>query len=198
MVTYYYSISEDFNGNLREAQLYSEITTEPGITSNLSAVNTRGDIVEIIFDSVLSGSEQTTLVSLISSHVPSIVKSKEKFYVINPKHSSIKTSTWFIAGSFKYGGSNTIGTIDYFELSSYMDSGITSYDVRIINQLNGEILAQKTANTNTSSIYIDLGTISNVPTSSTTLELQVKKTGGNNNHRVELGELVIYYGNDVI
>ena len=54
-------------------------------------------------------------------------------------------------------------------------------------------IAGSTGLVNTSMQIIDLGTISNVPSSSSIFELQVKKNGGALSDKVYIEEIIIYY-----
>jgi 7-cyano-7-deazaguanine synthase in queuosine biosynthesis len=193
MTTYTYSLSADFPSGLGSLQLQKAISSS-AISQTISHINTNDDVVEIIFFGSLSGDDVTALNGLISAHVP--VKSKAKFYVITPIRNTITVkNAWTLAAYFKYGGSSIIGTINYFEISSYMEGTITSYDARVVNKSTGEVLAAKTGMTNVSSAIYDMGTVSNVPTTETTLELQIKKNAGANGDYVTIDSLIIYYDN---
>lgn len=70
---YTYSKSGDFSGKLASNQLANEINADTGITSDCSKVKNESyapDIVDIIFASELSISEQVTLNELVMAHTP--------------------------------------------------------------------------------------------------------------------------------
>lgn len=71
-VTYTYSKSTDFGGNLAAGQLDSEIRANTNINSvSLLYINVDADVVEIVFDGSLSGGEQTELETvIIPNHIP--------------------------------------------------------------------------------------------------------------------------------
>lgn len=194
--TYNYSLSSDFGGNLKSQQLHEEIGAESGITPNIIAVNTDGDLVDIVFDSSLSGGEETTLNGLVASHIPDTSKPRKQFFSITPKKDVITPkNSWVLSTYFQYPGSDKVGLIDYIDVICSMNPGVNSYDVRIINKKTGEVIAEKTNMTNIVAETQDLGTISNVPTDKSTLELQIKKIDGNNSKKVEVEQVIIYYGN---
>ena len=194
--TYNFSLASDFGGSLKSYQLHKEIDDDGGITPNLIGVNTEGDDVAIIFDATLSGGEETTLNGLVSAHVPDMSKPRKQFFIFAPKRNTITPkNNWVLSGYFQYPGSDQAGTIDYIDLISCMDSGINNYDARVLVKNTGAVLVEKTGMTNTETATIDLGTVSNVPTDKTTLELQIRKNGGNNKQVVEIEQVIVYYGN---
>ncbi len=66
--TYTKSLVSDFGGNLNTVQLRIEINNDVSISPTCLAVINIADDVDIIFDSALSGPEQTNLDTVISSH----------------------------------------------------------------------------------------------------------------------------------
>lgn len=150
--------------------------------------------VTITIESI-TGGQQTELDDLVTNHTPDTSKARIQNFVIFPKRNSIKTTKYTLAHAFEYLGSDAIGVIDYIDLMAYVDSTSNTYDVRIVNSENGQILVENTDLSNNSLEVIDLGTISNIPTAKTTLELQVKRNGSSGNKTIELEQLIIYYGN---
>lgn len=67
--THTYSKATDFGGNLDTAQLHSEIDLS-AIVTIISGINTNGDVVDIVFQSPLSGGDVTLLNGLVTAHVP--------------------------------------------------------------------------------------------------------------------------------
>lgn len=70
---YTYSKSTDFGGEIAPGQLHTEIENDGVIDdTTLLRVDVTGDVVEIVFDGVLPGDEQTQLETvIIPAHVPS-------------------------------------------------------------------------------------------------------------------------------
>lgn len=60
-VTYIKSLSIDFNGILNPGQLINDINNNPGISAICIVVTNKLDIVNIIFESSLTSSEQIIL-----------------------------------------------------------------------------------------------------------------------------------------
>lgn len=187
--SYQYSITTDFGGSVSTSQLQTKIAGESGITPTIQRIDTIGDNVYIIFDSDLSGGEETTLDTLVSNHT--IIKPKETYFSVFPESRQITNSTYNTIGNFNYLGSNKIGTINYITAISKKHKNTTSYDIRIVNQSNGEVIAEKTGLSNDDYQEVDLGTISNIPTSQTICEIQVKHNDSGKK-KVYIQELLIY------
>jgi len=63
------------------------------------------------------------------------------------------------------------------EVISFMDTAATSYDIKILDVDNQNIIANANF-TNTSEAMMDLGTLTNVPDGNTQLDILVRKNGG--------------------
>lgn len=194
--TYNYSLTSDFNRDLKTSQLHKEIENDTGITPNLIGIRLGNDNVGIEFDSALSAGEQTTLNGLVSAHTSDNSAPRTNFYDCYPKRDNITSTTYEKMGSFKYGGSDQIGIINYIDVISHKDSSLTSYDIRIYDQTNNLVITERTGLTNTEEVVNDLGTISNIPTAEAVLEIQAKRTGGSGkNKNVYIDQAIIYYNN---
>ena len=73
-----------------------------------------------------------------------------------------------------------------------MDTDVTSYNIRFVDKDNAEILLE-TNLTNTVDSVQDLGVLSNLPNQDITIDIQVKKTGGNTKDRVYIESFEIKY-----
>jgi len=193
------SLSDDFGGDLATTQLRKEINDDGGIGADCLGVYSINSTVDIIFDSALSGGEQTTLDNIISAHVADASPPKEQFYTYHPRSNYTSSSRYQrLGGPFKYPGSDEIGIINYIEVNSYKTSSPTSYNVRIYDNTNKTVIAEKTGLTNTAEALNDLETISNIPTGMALFEIQAERVGGNGsgkNKRVYVEEVIIYYDN---
>lgn len=70
MTTYTKSLVSDFGSSLQLDQFHTEIEDDTTIITTLQGVNLNGDVIDIVFDSALSGGESTQLDILISNHTP--------------------------------------------------------------------------------------------------------------------------------
>jgi len=191
--TYTKSLSGDFGGNLNTSQLFNEIENAE-IGPSCVTVKNESDDVELIFTSSLTSGEQTILDNLVSNHVVDTSKPHDNFFTITPKNEKIKEKSYRKIGTFKYDGSNQIGLIDYIEVISYKDSKIDSYDIRVIDRNNDVILASANF-TNDISEICDLGTISNIPTEKTILEIHGRQNGGKKKSYLYIENITVYYNN---
>ena len=190
--TYTKSIASDFGGSFSPRQFHDEIENDVTITTNLIGINTTGDAVDIIFSSALSGAEETQLNSLISSYSYQQMFETKNIVTVNPKVESVNTDSYRRIMVYIYPG-NVYNTINNIKVVSYMDSGITSYDIQIRNATNGTTIVTKNL-TNTTEQINDLGTLSNIPNSEARLEISVKKTGGNSSKYVYIESISFYLG----
>lgn len=195
MSTETYSLSIDFGGNLNAGQFHEEIDDESGISPTILTVRITDDVVELDFSSSLSSGEQTILDGLVSGHVPNDSKPKDNFYTVYPRLDSVRTTGYKSTGAFKFAGSNVVGNVDYIEVIAYMDEACTSYSVRVYDQTNGNVLAEATDLTNTAQSIQDLGDVSNIPSSSAVLEVQLKRVGGTYENNIYLDSVLIYHNN---
>jgi len=107
---------------------------------------------------------------------------------------SAKNSTYRTLSRIIYLGSKLIGDIKTMEIIGYMDVGVTSYDVRLVDKGNqSAVLAEKTGLTNTEDAIIDMGAISNLSTTKTRIDIQVRVTDGNNSNQAYLDSILIKY-----
>lgn len=194
-MNYTYSLSANFPNGLDPYQLHQEVKMNAVIKKNIIGVETLDDQVIIIFDDEICPKELMQLNALIIAHVPDTSKPKENYYTVYPRNDSVRTSSYKAIGSFKYGGSNSVGTIDYIETISNIDLGVTSYSVRIYDKTNNQILAEKTGMTNVVEEVQDLGEISNVPVETSVLEIQLKRTGGTEYDYAYIDSVIVYHGN---
>ena len=60
---------------------------------------------------------------------------------------------------------------------SYLESG-TSYDVRVYDSTNANVICTSLGNTNALFSLVDLGTLSNIPVNEAVFEIQIRVNGG--------------------
>jgi hypothetical protein len=120
--------------------------------------------------------------------------SLDHIFVINPRDYKVKAKTYTIMATFIFPGSNQIGTIKNVNIISYMDSKVPSYSVRLFDTTNGVTIVENTGMTDTSQNIQTLGTVSNVPTGQSIIELQVKTDDGSNKN-IYVESISIHYEN---
>ncbi len=180
--SYSYSISADFpGGSINESKLKTEIDAS-AIVSVLNRIDTTGDTAYIVFDSALSPTDKTILDGdttspaggLIADHdnTPYVVSSYTE--TVYPRVDNTKLTTW--KTMLKYNINGTARVMNSVRVMSYVESGATSYGIRIYDSTNRAIIAERTF-TNTTEQLNDITTLSNIPTNVATIEFQLKVTG---------------------
>jgi hypothetical protein len=189
------SLATDFGGNINESQLHREITLAiPGTA--LIGVNRSEDIIELIFADTLSGGDETILGTTISNHVPMTGTRKSRFFTYTPKTTKTNSTNYQrLGGPFKYNGSIEMGQINQVEVISKMDTGMTSYSVRLYDATNETVIAETTGRTNLREEIVNLGTISNVPEDEAIFEIHIKRVGGTTSAYAYIEDVIIYYNN---
>jgi hypothetical protein len=174
-IVYSYTVSVDFGGSIPKiTQLHSEISADVGITSTLVGINSTGDTIDIIFESALSGGEQTTLDALVANHSADNTPYMDNNFSFEPKKSYTNHTSYTRLGQCVFPGATACDV----RIISYMDKDVTSYSVKIINKNTGDVIVELTGITNEDEDTIYLGAGSNVPSSKAIFEVHAKKDGG--------------------
>lgn len=189
-----YSKEDDFGGNIAEGQLHEEILAESGITTTLLGISTDEDVVTIIFESTISSDEKTLLNNIIENHTPQSPYMPKKYIKVSaPDITNAYTNTdvYFIMMSTML--PNQISAkITNIYLTSKSTGNLTSYDVRVYNVTEDKTLATKNL-TNTDKAINSMGTISNLPTTTSIIEIHAKRNGGDENSLVWVYDVAFEY-----
>lgn len=188
--TYTRSIITDFGGSISPHILQSAIVAS-SIVPTILYINTLGDEVYIVFNTSLSAGEITTLNTLIAAHTAVIPLSYKHIIKFNPKNTTIKQTTFKREDTLIYQGTDVFGTVSRISAIAYMDSGVTSYTIKIYDKTNNATIVETTF-TNTEEDIVHLTPIQNVPTSEAVFELLVKKTGGKGNENAYIDSVTVY------
>ena len=170
MATYTYSVSTDFGGIIDSDYLHRSVNKENNMIPSLTGVTIDGDTVNIDFDAPLSSGEEATLNDMVNNHVPVEHDHFNKFFTITIRDNYTSNKTYTKLGSFIYNGSLSTDTFKRIIAASHMDSGATSYNLRVIDIENNKLLAEVTYN-NTSECSKEMDITNNVPTDKSTIEL---------------------------
>ena len=114
---------------------------------------------------------------------------KRQFKVSTEVTSTVTTTTYSTVGSFSFDSEVIIKSI---KIVSRMESGITSYDLRIFDTTNSKTLAEVNF-ANTSDQINDMGTLSNIPVVDAIFEIQAKRNGGNSNKKITIRDVSVSY-----
>lgn len=107
------------------------------------------------------------------------------------KNTSTKNTSYTTMYSFTYTGSE-IDSINKITLLSYMDSGITSYDIRLFDVTHSAVIASANY-ANTNQAIKTITAFSNLPTTDSICEIQAKKNGGSNGSTIHVDDITIIY-----
>lgn len=175
-----YSITSDFGGEAPNTSKLRDEIIASNIVSDLISIDRSGDSIIIRFQNNLSGGDKTTLDSIVAAHTVEQPVSETVSVILasaTPRGDAFDNTTNRRCATMEYAGTNNALPIKLFSCVAYMDSGITNYTISVYDLKNKLYLASGTF-TNTEEDVVQLGTISNLPQKSTTLEVQVKRTGG--------------------
>jgi hypothetical protein len=111
---------------------------------------------------------------------------------ISLKTSKFNTSVFSREASFNYEGSLRVGQLAKILVSSYMDTGNTSYTIRIFDKTHNNIIDESTF-TNINENFVELNPINNVSEERSNIEILVKKTGGNANNFFYINSITFYF-----
>jgi len=135
----------------------------------ITYIEQTGSDIYLNFSTTLDGTQTTLLNSLISSYTPIPIIKKVENIQCNP--TSSRVNGYQRVATYTY-YPDVIGfTINKIKTLSYMDSGGSNYKIRIINLENAQIIVEQTL-TNISIAEIDLGTLSNIPTTRSRIDFQ--------------------------
>jgi hypothetical protein len=170
MATYTKSLINDFHGQMNQAQLYDEIIKSTIIKINLQGISSYDDIVNIVFESTLSSTEELALNAIIANHIPKTIEGgNSNTFSVND--TSINTTTYKKLISFIFNGTQNM-SLTNIKFIGYLQTGI-SYDIRVVDTTNNKIIATQNFTNMTESIN-DIGTLNNLPEKQSKFELQGK------------------------
>lgn len=170
------SLSGDFSGSLNTDQLHQEILDSAitNVTTNFDGINVDGDVVQIMFISALSGGDLAILNALIAAYVAvfrgsNIATAYSRVYQFAQPY-------YQIIGKLSFKGTD-VWDLTNIEVSTWMDTGVTSYSIKIYDPTNVQIISENTfTNTDPSAIQ-QITPINNLPTSPTLFEIWGRLNG---------------------
>jgi hypothetical protein len=184
MSNYNKSIATDFGGNFNIDTFKSDIY-DSSITATLTALGSHGDNVFVGFTPALSGAEETTLNSLISTHNGASDISYSQTHTAYAKKDFYKDTSYKDISTYMYDGSDKLGPIKEIVCVAYKDSSVTDFSIRIYDDTNNNIIAENTFS-NSSRVFLTLTPLTNIPMKKAIITVQIKKTGGNNKQYVHI------------
>jgi len=182
----FYNLITDFGSNVKIGQLLNEIQDAQNIAKDAIGIKLYNNTVECVFSEELDQGESDALDVVVANHTPAtenpiIIKNNIELTSNKYTTSSYSRISTFVIKGDQY-------NIESIKFVGEKNSNVTSYDVRIIDIENNNIIAS--GNYTNDNIEInDMGTISNSPTTEKILEAHVKKNGGS---RVYIYEMFMF------
>jgi hypothetical protein len=116
---------------------------------------------------------------------------KKIFKLNQAKNTSTKNATYTTMYSFSYPGSD-ITTLDKVSCMSSMDVGVTSYDVRLFDITNSQVIFSINLN-HTVQVVSSISTFNNLPSTDAVFEVQARKNGGSGNQNIYVDDITVIY-----
>ena len=95
-----------------------------------------------------------------------------------------------IVSKFIFKGTTILGTPSKIKLIAHVKTAIKPGDIRIYDVTNATVIGEVTGIANTSSVIVDLGTLSNLPTGESIFEVQLKDPSGD---EIRVSALIIEF-----
>lgn len=83
-----------------------------------------------------------------------------------------------------------VSAVSSIKVLSKLDGNATSYDIRVYDVTNNNVIGTVNA-TNANTSIVNIGTLSNLPATEAIFEIQARKNGGNNNSYAYIYEATI-------
>lgn len=191
--SYTYSLSVDFHGAINSYTFGLEVMADTAITEVYNGVVQDGDVVTVYFDSALTTDEKTSLDAVVAAHDGTVVTVMSTYHTSLPIN-SVSTSelVYKVIATYLYDTSYYV-SLDKILLTSYIDPGDTSYDIRIYDSTNNNTLAT-TNFTNSTKGIVTVSPLTNVPTIGISMiEIQGKvNTGASSNNNLYVSTVDVY------
>lgn len=121
----------------------------------------------------------------------------KKLLVMVDIDADITNTVYTLAKSFSFPGSNLVGNIHSITTTGYIvDAGVTSFDIKVRDTTHDQTIAEITNLTATTPTNYNLGAISSVPAGPSSLEVHVRKTGGNSKKIAHVSTLSLFVEHD--
>jgi hypothetical protein len=192
--SYQYSIKNDIiTSQLSAGQLHETIKTFLVLTSaKYIGINTNADVMYITFSEEITNLEKIDLDLLVSNHQSISNTQIIEYITFYPKITDISSTNYFSIGTVPYSGTLNVGTITSIDVIGYLDNGVTSADIQIINRDNNAIIC--TENFYSSSLTtFNFTNIDNVPQLLSLLDISIKiNKNGNSTKYAHIDKVILW------
>lgn len=180
-MSYTYSISTSFSNGINLDNLKTEIESNITINKTLKGIRHNNTDIVIRFNATLDTAEQTELETVIIPNHNTSVSVVSTYNVISPQIEKIKISSnkYTVIASFIYDGSLFKG-ISRVKILTELGGKSGTYDIKIYDKTNHNVLQEKTGEANTDKSIIKFDNLTNVPTNDSIIEISAKGTSKTN------------------
>jgi hypothetical protein len=145
----------------------------------------------LTFDQPLTENAQNTLQSIFRTRdLIAPLTNKTVLCALSIRQNSNNNTVYKRVASFEYPGTLFIAPISSIVALCYCDVGVTNYYIRAVNVADSTIMCEGVFN-NTTETSVSLDSITNLPLTNSTIELQIKKTGGSSKTYVYIDSVTI-------
>ena len=178
-VDYKYSISANVTvQTVNVHNLHTDIETNLTLANaTFTGINIKSDDLYISFTQSIETSEKSDMDTIVQDHNNTLTVTALKtvnipFY---PKVEIVMNKSYISIGRFIYPGYLNSSKFTGIDILAYMDNGITSYDVEIVNREDNSIILEQNF-TNTTMDLLTFTTINenNIPENTAVIEISVK------------------------
>lgn len=181
MSIYTYSIYFDFGGvDPVLDQIHSIIEADTNITVALVGINSNGDDVHIVFESALSGAEETVLDNIVTNYTV-VPKTGEQITNISTNNDIVDSEQYITVLVFNFPGINKWKYVSNIKIIACMEDDGASFDVRVYDVTNNNEICSTNISVAEQCVS-DLGELTNLPITEAIFELQVKVNGSTTVH----------------
>lgn len=160
-----------------------------GISSTLTSVNIIGDCLEFVFESELSLVEHLELENLVKLR-DNEVPLAPKQITVSPNVDFINSTAFVSVATVVFPGLNSLQSVSHVKVVGYMETGGTSYQIRLYDVLNHKTIAEGSF-TNSSIDILTLDIVGDFSDTVSILELHCKVVGSTTN--VNITSMIIYH-----
>lgn len=185
-------------------QFLSELSSNENISANILDARVLDDKVSINFDTELTNAEVTEIDTIIANFSTTpmylINNGIENQYVSFNKTlgmGEIKTKSKYyeVVYSYVFAGSVNEPPPKHVNVITQKEgSYIASYDARVYDLTNSNFICEKTGMTNSEVDFVDLGTVSNIPTTSAVWEIHIRANFDSNKDEKKNRDFVFLRG----
>ena len=131
----------------------------------------------------------------VNTNITTLVGEEKPLIRILPHTTKVRGSNYTEVATCHFDPDEYSGELRRVKVLSYLDNGATSYDIEVFDRDNNiQLVENNFTNISEEVQQQTTGLISSPPSSKTVLEINIKKTGGNNSKYARISEIIFYFG----